>query len=140
MRTPTSPEVVVAEPGGSQIFNGAGRYYLHLLSGMKDKGREVRTGPFEENLQTWRYSNADRIKQDLQRAPAVQKITVWNSVPAFDIDQTDLIADRLAGSFQKVSDDVWRVADHWRWVQHAQVRRRVYERLPATQPAETPAK
>jgi hypothetical protein len=131
----------IAEPGGSMLFNVAGRYYLHLFSGFADRARQVRTGAFETNLNIWRYSNPTTIAHDLEHSPEIQAVVVWSAVPPFEVDQSDAIGDKLADTFRKVSDQTWPVADHWRWYQHPQVRRRAYERLPAptTAPATAPA-
>lgn len=127
----------IAEPGGSTLFNPAGRYYLHLLSGFKDRGREVKDGEFESELSVWRFSAPAAIERDLKRSPQISSFVVWTTLPPGEIDQTDPIDDTLTGQFRRVSDQIWPVADHWRWVQHAQFRRRAYERAanPTTQPA-----
>lgn len=127
----------MAEPGGGTLFTSAGRYYLHVLSGVKpDDLRQIRYGGYESKLRMTRFVAPRAIDRDLKGQSQVERFVVWTALPAGEIDQTDAIADQLSGRYRRVSEELWPVRDHWRWVERWQVRRRTYIRIgpPATRP------
>lgn len=126
---------VSPEPGGATLFTTPGRYYLRELSGLSKTPEnllEVRLGFIERHLQIRPFTSAQSIITDLRNAAHVQRFVVWTAEPVDQPDLKEEIGDRLYGQFRRVKDERWIARDHWRWIERFTVRRRTYERVPAS--------
>ncbi len=138
-------------PGGGGISNMIGRYYL--LFGRDD----LRQSP--DFFMYWQPGNdpkinwlpgVGRILGTVRSSPEVNEIITWRAFVRSDKDPNDLdlpappeedvLLDRLGPGWQRTANELMPVRYHWCWAELYLYRRRVYKKLPTTQPTTQPAK
>lgn len=127
------------EPAGGTLFTGPGSYYLRIYAKIPAPPAQVRWGSYHQNLRVWTDIQPDAIERDMKQSPQIERFTVWTGIDVNEIDLTDPIAERLKGSFRRVSDELIPVFDHWNWMRGGghvnderprwNVRRREYVRI-----------
>ncbi|HEX8340054.1 MAG TPA: hypothetical protein VF624_04020, partial [Tepidisphaeraceae bacterium] len=128
-------------PGRGTLGDIRGAYYLWLYANLPATPREILYN-YHDRFRVWPVSSATVIERDLMRSRQIDSIVVWTGTGPGKVDQTDPIADRLAGRFRRTGDEVIPVYDHWTWMHLFTLRRRAYVKLPgadmaATRPATT---
>ncbi len=119
-----------AEPGNGTFPSSPASYYLWL--GTRHPGfraADVRWGRHPRELRIWNVIDPTAIARDVERSDKIERFVIWSSFDWDKAETTDPVAEKLAGRFRRVSDEVTPVYDHWRWMHLYNARRREYVRV-----------
>jgi hypothetical protein len=125
------------EPGSVGLHSPVMRYYLTILS-------PPTTPPYENfwtmmrfrirpGRMTW-LSFTSFIINDIRRSPKLQTFITWERLEPREINLTDKVLDALEPDWRLAGEQTFALRDHWRWIDMATLRRRVYVRTAPPQP------
>ncbi|MGF1632561.1 MAG: hypothetical protein ACFCVE_01820 [Phycisphaerae bacterium] len=128
-----------AEPGRGTFWAHQGRYFLAIQAGYETTPREFRRGwggrsPINEALVDGYVGvrSTQQLQQRMQRLersrPGLNKVVVWDEIPAGGHDHADRTLDALGEGWRRVEEETFLAHDHWTWRDLFELRRRVYER------------
>jgi hypothetical protein len=118
-----------AAPGAGSYPTTPTAYYLRISSGVESHPQEIRTMAYFSRFQRWDRNSPQSIAADLKRSPQIRQFVVWTALPAGTVDETDLLAESLAGKFKRTREELFPARDHWTWINRFTARRREYVRV-----------
>jgi hypothetical protein len=129
-------------PGGGGVNSVAWRYFMMVYGNVKVNPLELRFFmPTNADNQIFVRQNVSPqfITNDLKKSPQVERIIVWDKVPAgwADPNAGDRVRKALGFSWRKMDERTFVVWDHWTWQEYYTARRREYVRLTSPAPATT---
>jgi hypothetical protein len=126
-----SMQALGPEPGAVSLRSPAMRYYITLLSPrgtppneMQEDQLQYRTRP---GRSFWMSFNGFIINE-VRRSPKLDTFVTWERLEPREIDLTDKILEALQPNWRLSSEQTFAVREHWRWIDTATLRRRVYVR------------
>ena len=124
-------------PGGGAVNSIAWRYYMIVYGHVKASPLEMRMFgvPSIDNKIVIRQNISPQfIVNDLKKASQVDRILVWDKVPAGwrDPNADDRLRKALGFTWRKVSEQTYTTWDHWTWQEFFTARRREYIRTSIT--------
>jgi hypothetical protein len=116
------------EPGGGTIYNFIGRYYLCMESGRTFPPAAFRGRDIEmDALIRVRQAAADvYVTMDMQRAPNLDRIVVWDQYDARTGERPDTLSSKLPPGWKLVQQNQYLTWEHWTWQTLETLRRREY--------------
>jgi hypothetical protein len=130
----SSLQMGAAEPGSFGLRSSVTRYYLTILSPPTTPPNENFWSMLHLRLRyTW-LSFSGFIINEVRRSPKLQTFVTWERLEPRQIDLTNKILDALEPDWRLASEQTFALRDHWRWIDIATLRRRVYVRTNPPQP------
>ncbi|HEV8606954.1 MAG TPA: glycosyltransferase family 39 protein [Tepidisphaeraceae bacterium] len=131
LRTYVAPGGSTNHPGGGNISNNPGRYYLSIERGAAWHPSHYLNTDISSVLTVRQQTSPYAISADLRRAPTVDRIIIWERFAQQpDPAPTDLVLNQLGSSWQKQSEDYFPVHFHWNWSELYVARRKIYVKKP----------
>ncbi len=132
VRTYVQPGGSSNHPGGGNIQNNPGRYYLSIERGAAWTPTHYQNAEISSVLTVRQQTSPYAIAADLRRYPSVNKIIIWERFAEKpDPSNPDLVLNQLGSSWQKQSEEYFPVRFHWNWSELYIARRRIYVKKPA---------
>jgi hypothetical protein len=123
-----------AEPGSISVRSPAIRYYITIFSPRGTPLNEPDDSQLQYRIRpprgTW-MSFTGYIINEVRRSPGLRTFVTWERIDPREIDLTDKILQALQPDWRLASEQNFAVRDHWRWIDTATLRRRVYVRTSA---------
>jgi hypothetical protein len=123
-----------AEPGSIGVRSPAIHYYITIFSPRGTPLNEPDQSQLQYRIRpgrsTW-MSFTGFVINEARRSPALHSFVTWERIDPHEIDLTDKILQALEPDWRLASEETFAVRDHWRWIDTATLRRRVYVRASA---------